>query len=402
MATVIIGMDGKIESLVAAYLLKKQGHKCIGVTVSLRSRNEFENEIFEEWLPSDLDLIKSYCDQLEIPYYATEGYGEFLDQVIDPLVAARLQGRRYDARLDYNKLIVSKLMEKKGALKADFVATGHFAKLYKNQITGEHHLLSSNDLNNDESFGVATLPDSYYDHLLFPLSDLRREETQRIYDLVGINVDRDYKELKRARRDFDIKDKILDLIKERAPHTMIKEGVVYSQYDGRTLGDHESHSDFYIGQTRLNFKMSQPLDKNMVVVRVVPSNGSILLGREDKLKHSHLYISHFICEEALDRSMPINCYYKISNSKEIESCCLYFKNNDFALVDLKGEKEGVLSPGIRVAFYNRKGVGAKVIGSGVVKSYGYYENAEYRQLPFTKEEEDVLKKPLIDIFQMRL
>lgn len=401
MSTIIIGMDGKIESLVAAYLLKKQGHRCIGVSVACTTGNETVDKIMAPWLPENLENIKSYCDQLEIPYYATDGSGEFFDSVIDRLVAAKLQGIRYNPLQDFNKLIISKLVEKKKVLGADFVATGHFAKIYKNQITHEFHLLTSNDEENDESYGVASIDSSFYEHLLFPLADIRRFECEKIYALMGIKVKRDYKQLKEERNDFDLKKEVNLLTKELSSPHFVKEGTVFSYYDSRSLGEHESTLDFHLGLDKFNFKASAPVEKGLIVGKIVPSSGLIFLVKEEAMKCSHIYVEQFICEDKLDVSVPINCFFKMSANSEKIACTLHMKNNGAALIELKEEILELIPLGLAVAFYSRKGVGAKIIGCARIRSFGYYENSEYRYLPLTKDEEDVVKKPLVDIFQLR-
>lgn len=402
MSTIIIGMDGKIESLVAAYLLKKQGHRCIGVSVSLKTGNDIIDSVMGPWLPEDLDKIKSYCDQMEIAYYATDGSGEFFDGVVDRLIAAKLEGVRYNPLQDFNKLIIEKLIEKKKILNADCVATGHFAKIYKNQITHEYHLLTSNDEENDESFGVASINTSLYKDILFPLSDLRRFECEKIYALMGIKVERDYKVIKAARKDFDIEKEVSIMAQAMSSSNLLKEGSVFSFYDSRSLGDHAGIHNFYLGQRdKFNFKPSTPLEKGLVVAKIVPGNGLVFLVKEDKLKCSHIVIDHFHAEESLDISLPINCFVKLAPDAKKLACTLFMKNNATAIIELKEEIEDMIVPKTTLALYSRKGVGAKVIGCAMVRSFGYYENAEYRYLPLTKEEEDIVKKPLVDIFQLR-
>ena len=83
--TVLIAMTGGVESTVAAYLLKKQGYKCIGICLQLFADGE-ECGPFADMAVIDLNKVKDICNYLDIPFYAVNAIDIFSDKVLDPLI----------------------------------------------------------------------------------------------------------------------------------------------------------------------------------------------------------------------------------------------------------------------------------------------------------------------------
>ena len=109
--TVLIAMTGGLESPVVAYLLKKQGYKCIGIGFQLFNIGEDAGP-FSEVVVSDLGKVKSICNFLDIPFYAVNAAEQFADAVLDPVVGRILSGQTFEPLVFLNLVLMDILIEK--------------------------------------------------------------------------------------------------------------------------------------------------------------------------------------------------------------------------------------------------------------------------------------------------
>ncbi len=149
-------MTGGVESTVAAYLLKKQGYRCIGIGLQLFADGE-EAGPFADVAVLDLNKIKGICNYLDIPFYAVNAADIFTDKVLDPLVGRVLSGQTFEPLVFLNSVLLEVLLEKAKKFQTTLVATAHYAKVLKNQKTGAFELMVANDLEFDQSYSLARL-----------------------------------------------------------------------------------------------------------------------------------------------------------------------------------------------------------------------------------------------------
>lgn len=385
-------MDGGIEATVAAYLLKKQGYNCIGVTVIFHEDDSDFDQLISPCLPDDLENIKNICKGLEIPFYATNASERYFDEVVDKMISARLTGKRYEPMVDRAVVIVETLMEKIGPLQAKAVATGHYCKILKNQTTGMLNLYAANDLAEDDSYYLSKLPYKYLEYLHLPLAELREQEVKKISSLIPVNFQLDKEYRREKRLNFMMRESLVPLIEKYSAASLRKDGIVLNYNDSSTVGDHLGIHQFYVGQEKIPLKNNIPTDKESQVLRIVPSQGTVLMEKTHRLSFSHVYLHQFMTEKNLNRSLPIVCYAMLGPRREMLKCLVTFKNNDCVLLDFSKEIEGICVRGQYVVLYNKKGIGARVIGGGVVRVSGYYDDqSKWRVLPKTKEEEEELQ-----------
>ena len=183
--TVLIAMTGGVESTVAAYLLKKQGFKCIGIGLQLFLDGE-ETGPFSDVAVLDLNKIKAICNYLDIPFYAVNAVDIFAYQVLDPLVGRILSGHTFEPLVFLNRVLLDVLLEKAKKFQTTKIATAHYAKVLKNQKTGSYELMVANDLENDQSYSLSGLSQKHLESLILPLSEIRKKEVEKISELIKI------------------------------------------------------------------------------------------------------------------------------------------------------------------------------------------------------------------------
>lgn len=413
--TIMVGLSGGADSAAAAYLLKKQGHNVIGMAINftpaageehLSRRLNAEGKVIEERGPflgvhliDSLEDIKKLCVQMDIPFYAVNAQKIYQDRVTDFMVAARLGGLHFSPKISSTSLIIDILHEKAKLLKADQVATGHFAKNIFNFKENVQNILSSNDLENDQSFYLSSLKQEQLRNLIFPLSDMRQSEVDKIIDMASLKV--------RKRRDPKYKvmhdPKMAVFVEERVPYKMLKSGNMFHFIDDMVLGEHPGIHHFYLGQIKPPFKATAPVDKDLMIATIRMNNGHINLVPYSSIKVKHLVLKGINLDPSLDFSRPLDVYLKNSARDELSPATVTVLNNQVAFVELKQDHKSIIFPGDYLACYNKTGPSAKILLAGEVKKSGYLDQNLLRFLPKTKaelEEEEENPKN-IDIYALK-
>jgi len=127
MARVVVGMSGGVDSAAACSLLKKEGYEVIGVTLrTWQGEDGSDSRCCEEW-----DARRSAL-ALEIPYYAINCEPQFKAKVVEPFLDAYLSGRTPNPCTGCNRQVKWQgLMDAADRFGADYVATGHYAKIVR-------------------------------------------------------------------------------------------------------------------------------------------------------------------------------------------------------------------------------------------------------------------------------
>lgn len=179
---VVVGMSGGVDSSVAAILLKQQGYEVIGLFM----RN-WDSNINNDFLgnPSDFNDIcpqekdyndaKKVCEHLNIPIYRVDFIKEYWDNVFSYFLSELEKGRTPNPDLLCNKYIKFDLFIKKAReLGADYIATGHYARIEGNR------LLRAKDLNKDQTYFLADVKLDHFKDVLFPIGDYTKSEIRKI------------------------------------------------------------------------------------------------------------------------------------------------------------------------------------------------------------------------------
>jgi len=153
---VVLGMSGGVDSSVSAALLLTQGYEVIGITMKLR----------DEVSPD----AQSIAEHLGISHYVMDLSSEFKKKIVDYFISEYSIGRTPNPCVRCNEYIkFEALLKKASELGADFIATGHYAKIEPN---GKKYILKKgNALKKEQSYFLARLPQRILSKTLFPLGD---------------------------------------------------------------------------------------------------------------------------------------------------------------------------------------------------------------------------------------
>ena len=193
MAKVIVGLSGGVDSAVAAYLLKKQGHEVIGAFMR-NWDSQLNNDILgNNWkgdiCPQEVDYndAKEVARLLGIELLRVDFIKEYWDHVFTYFLDEYKKGRTPNPDIMCNKYIkfdsFLKFAKDHGA---DYVATGHYAKIVHEE--NRSILMKASDDNKDQSYFLSFLSQEQIKDVLFPLADIDKSEVRRIASELNLNV----------------------------------------------------------------------------------------------------------------------------------------------------------------------------------------------------------------------
>ena len=173
----MIAMSGGVDSSVAAYLMQEAGFDCIGGTMLLCD----ETLLGKADIPSPARDASLVAERLHMPFYAFEECSAFCQKVVEPFISAYEQGLTPNPCIFCNKQIkFGLLLDKALSLGCDYIVTGHYAKIRRDEATGRFLLYKAPDENKDQSYFLAGLRQDQLSHVLFPLGELTKEQVRQI------------------------------------------------------------------------------------------------------------------------------------------------------------------------------------------------------------------------------
>ncbi|MEC6747574.1 tRNA 2-thiouridine(34) synthase MnmA [Marinilactibacillus sp. XAAS-LB27] len=174
---VVVGMSGGVDSSVTALLLKEQGYEVIGVFMKNWDDTD-ENGVCTA--TEDYKDVALVANKIGIPYYSINFEKEYWDKVFTYFLNEYKKGRTPNPDVMCNKEIKFKaFLDYAMELGADYVATGHYARVTRdeNNVT---HLLRGLDNNKDQTYFLNQLSQEQLSKVMFPLGDMDKKEVRRI------------------------------------------------------------------------------------------------------------------------------------------------------------------------------------------------------------------------------
>jgi tRNA-uridine 2-sulfurtransferase len=179
--TVVVGMSGGVDSSVAAYILKQQGYKVIGVFMK-----NWEEDDTDEYCSAAQDMAdaKSIADRLDIPFKTINFSAEYWDRVFEYFLEEYRSGRTPNPDIMCNKEIKFKaFLDYAVVLGADYIATGHYVRVQR--VDGKSIMLRGVDENKDQSYFLYTLNQAQLNKSMFPVGELKKPVVRAIAEQQG-------------------------------------------------------------------------------------------------------------------------------------------------------------------------------------------------------------------------
>lgn len=271
---VLVGMSGGIDSSVAAYLLKKEGHEVVGVTMTVwNGRTDLpapknSNSCYAPEKEEDIKKIKEICDKIGIEHQVLDLSELYERVVLKNFKDEYMNGRTpnpcvwCNAKVKFGAMV--EYAREKG-MDFDKFATGHYARIVSR--SGRYAIARALDLKKDQSYFLYRLTQEQLSSIIFPLGEMKKEDVRKI------DVEQGFHDIYQDEsQDFyggDYTD-LLDVTN--------KEGNIVDR-SGRVLGKHVGIWHYTIGQRKgLGVAAERPL----YVLELKPQTNEVVVGFEEE------------------------------------------------------------------------------------------------------------------------
>jgi tRNA-specific 2-thiouridylase len=350
---VVVAMSGGVDSSTAAYLLKEEGYEAIGVSLDLYDFSEVtENRAGTCCSLDDIYDARDVCYKLGIPHYVFNYRDVFEKEVILNFVEEYASGRTPNPCIICNDVIKFEvLLDRARMLGADFLATGHYARIRKGD-DNRFRLLRGVDNEKDQSYFLYRLNQKNLPSIMFPCGYYRKDEIREIASRAGIPVnDKDESQ----EICFITEKSYADFLLQRGLRE--KEGEIVT-VTGDIVGKHRGIFRYTVGQRKgINISADVPY----YVVHIDQAKDRIIVGPEEYLMAKGVIADKVT---SIEGEFLENEFY--ANAK------VRYRSDDVpAKVTVFGESMQVIfekevksvTPGQALVLYQ----GEEVIGGGVIK-----------------------------------
>jgi len=280
-------MSGGVDSSVAAALLAEQGHDVIGLSMQLYDQSEGQTSFGSCCSIDDLHDARRVAAAIDIPHYIMNFERQFHEHVVSNFVDEYAAGRTPLPCAHCNSdLKFATLAERAVAMGADAVATGHYARVERDEVSGRFRLRRGVDRSKDQSYFLFSLTQSQLQRALFPVGDRPKEEVR---------------EYARQRR-LPVADKpdsqeicfIPDndyrgFVEKQWPDS--ERGGVFEDEHGRVLGGHLGIHRFTVGQRKGLGIATSPSGQPLYVLALRPADRKVIVGPKSSLERVALHAS---------------------------------------------------------------------------------------------------------------
>ena len=392
---IVVGLSGGVDSSVAAYLLKQQGHEVIGLF--MRNWNDASVTLEDEcpWVEDSNDALL-VAQKLGIPFQVIDMSELYKERIVDYMFAEYEKGRTPNPDILCNREVkFDVFLQTALSLGADKVATGHYARVssFVDERGEEiYQLLAGKDNNKDQSYFLCQLNQNQLSKALFPIGELTKPEGREIAREIGlvtadkkdsqglcfigkvslptflqqqlipkegeiVEIFSDFEEFHKEKSVFETK---LDELK------YLSKKIKYQKEDGKVIGKHQGAQFFTIGQSK-GLGIGGHKESCFIIDRDMENN--ILFVGEGKnfpgLYRKALKINndevHWVREDLrLKNGESMNVKARIRYRQPLEDAVLYQYKEGF-FIEFENPQSAI-AEGQFAAWYQ----GEELLGSGVI------------------------------------
>ncbi|MCH5195588.1 MAG: tRNA 2-thiouridine(34) synthase MnmA [Oscillospiraceae bacterium] len=350
----VIAMSGGVDSSVAAYLMKKDGFDCIGVTMKLFHNEDIE--VSREKTCCSLDDVNDaqrVAFAMDMPHYVFNFSDEFKEKVIDRFVSAYENGETPDPCIDCNRYLkFDKLYHRARELDCDYIVTGHYARIELDRQSGRYLLKKAAYPEKDQSYVLYAMTQEQLAHTMFPLGNYTKPEIREIAEEQGF--------LNAKKHDsqdicFVPNGSYADFIEYYTKRTY--PGGDFVDTSGNVLGEHKGIIRYTIGQRKgLGISYTEPL----YVLNIDKDKNTVTVGKDSELYSKRLTAGNInlISVENIDKPMRVKAKIRYRHA---EQPATVIQVNDKLEVTFD-EPQRAITRGQAVVLYD----GDTVVGGGTI------------------------------------
>lgn len=356
---VLVAMSGGIDSTVTALMLHEQGYEVVGITMKTwdyASAGSSKKETGCCNLDSFNDA-RAAAVHHGFPHFVLDIRDEFGDFVINNFVEEYIAGRTPNPCVLCNTHIKWRaLMKRADAMDCEFIATGHYGQIRQHD-NGRYVISKGVDETKDQSYVLWGIQQDVLARTMLPLGNYRKTAIRQMAFDFG------YPELAKKAESYEIcfvpdndyrgflKRKVEGL-EERV------NGGNFVLADGTIVGQHKGYPFYTVGQRKgLDIALGRPV----FVTEIIPETNTVVLGNEDELQRSEMYVSGINMGKYETISEGMEATTKIRYKDKGALSNLYHENGQVKVSFYESVKG--IAPGQSAVFYE----GDDVVGGGIIQ-----------------------------------
>lgn len=353
--TVVVAMSGGVDSSVAAALLVEQGYNCIGIMMRLWAEvSAGEGSTNKCCSLESVNDARRVADELGIPFYLINVEQPFKERVVDFFIYGYSAGLTPNPCLACNRHIrFDYLLNYARRLGADYLATGHYARLH-HLPDGTVHLLKGVDEAKDQSYVLSVLGQAELRDVLFPIGDYPKSEVRQMAAARGLPTASKHDSMDLC---FIADDDYRRFLRDWAASAMQPGPIVDRQ--GRVWGEHQGLPGYTIGQ-RKGLGISGAAEP-LFVLELDHARNTLVVGPAAELGKDHLVVTgvNWTLDEPPPAGTQVEC--KIRYKAHPAPCTLYpLPNGDVEVRFAEPLRD--ITPGQGAVFYD----GDHCLGGGII------------------------------------
>ncbi len=349
-AKVCVAMSGGVDSAGAALLLQQEGLEVSGVTLLLHNCKNLPGSDTES---TETCSAKAVAETIHIPHTVLDRRELFRQEVMGRFISEYVAGRTPNPCVDCNREI------KFGALLdwalengADYLATGHYAKVDYDEASGRWLLLRGNDRSKDQSYVLYQLTQFQLSHLILPVGTYEKPILRQLAEEAGLpNAQRSDSQDICFIPDGDYVGFLKENGVQPTPGDFVDES-------GKVLGRHKGLECYTTGQRK---GLGVSADAPVYVLRKNSADNTIVLGPNDHLFRRELEADRVNWISIPELTAPLRVTAKTRYSQREAAATVEPLENGHIRVCFD-EPQRAITAGQAVVLYD----GEKVVGGGTI------------------------------------